>query len=111
MSLVHSLVTMPLVTHCMQTFAYIFHCNIREGSCVSFATLEDHDLTQETLDELGDSHARRNRVRVYDDVWHYTLGGERHILLPVSHSNGTLLSVSGCLYNGSIRIRAASGFV
>mmetsp|Transcript_33330 Transcript_33330/g.48621 ORF Transcript_33330/g.48621 Transcript_33330/m.48621 type:complete len:227 (+) Transcript_33330:902-1582(+) len=93
MSLVHSLITMTLVTHRMETLTNILNRHIRKRSCITFTSLKDNNLTQKTLNELCDSHTRRNGVGVHNNIRDNTFCSEWHILLPIRHTNCTLLSM------------------
>eukprot|EP00568_Trieres_chinensis_P019218 CAMPEP_0183327902 /NCGR_PEP_ID=MMETSP0160_2-20130417/84003_1 /TAXON_ID=2839 ORGANISM="Odontella Sinensis, Strain Grunow 1884" /NCGR_SAMPLE_ID=MMETSP0160_2 /ASSEMBLY_ACC=CAM_ASM_000250 /LENGTH=611 /DNA_ID=CAMNT_0025496047 /DNA_START=360 /DNA_END=2190 /DNA_ORIENTATION=+ len=90
-SLVHGLIPMALVSHGVKAHTDVLDCDICERGGIPLAALEDNNLAQEALDELGDGHTGGDGVGVDDDVWNNALGGERHVLLAVSHSNGTLL--------------------
>mmetsp|Transcript_9533 Transcript_9533/g.28432 ORF Transcript_9533/g.28432 Transcript_9533/m.28432 type:complete len:545 (-) Transcript_9533:2521-4155(-) len=89
------LVSELLVPHNVETRADFFHSDIREGSCIPFASLEDNYLPQQTLDELGDGHTRRNGVWVDNNVGNHALNGEGHVFLAIGHTDCTLLTVAG----------------
>mmetsp|Transcript_21892 Transcript_21892/g.51641 ORF Transcript_21892/g.51641 Transcript_21892/m.51641 type:complete len:260 (-) Transcript_21892:256-1035(-) len=94
-ALVHVLVPVALVTHGVQTARHVVDVHVREGRGVALAPLEDRDLPEDTLDELRDGHPGWDGVGVDDDVGHDALAREGHVLLPVRHPDGTLLSVAG----------------
>lgn len=68
-----------------------------ETSSLAYCTRKDskeRTLAEETLDQMSNGHARRNSVRVDDDVGSRSLGREGHVLLPVGDSDRSLLTVT-----------------
>ena len=61
---------------------------------VALDASEGTDLRGQTLNQVADSHARRNGMRVDDEVWRDAFSGERQVLLPVGHAAGTLLAMA-----------------
>mmetsp|Transcript_2969 Transcript_2969/g.4240 ORF Transcript_2969/g.4240 Transcript_2969/m.4240 type:complete len:223 (-) Transcript_2969:2642-3310(-) len=103
MTLVHGFITMTLVTHCVQTFADIGNMGISKGGSVTLKTLEDRNFTENTLNQLSDSHTRWNGVGVDNNIRYNTFACEWHVFLTVSHSNCTLLSVPRCELVSNLR--------
>ena len=103
MTLVHCLIPMALVTHGVQSLADVINLNIRKRSGIAFTPLEDSNLPENALDQLRDGHARRDGVRVDNDVRDYALAGERHVLLAVRHTDRSLLTVPRCEFVTNLR--------
>mmetsp|Transcript_2976 Transcript_2976/g.4561 ORF Transcript_2976/g.4561 Transcript_2976/m.4561 type:complete len:201 (-) Transcript_2976:1824-2426(-) len=103
MALVHGFITMTLVTHCVQTFANIGNMDISKGGSVTLTALEDCNFSENTLNQLSDSHSRWNGVGVDNNIRHDTLACEWHIFLAVSHSDSTLLTVPRCKLVSDLR--------
>ena len=66
-----------------------------EGGAVDAAAFHGADLATDHLEDVGDGHARRNRVRVDDEVRHHAVFGERHVLRLKEATNHALLTVAG----------------
>ena len=97
MSLIHSFISVTLISHRMKTGTDIIYRDIGKGGCVTLETLEDYDLSKETFNKLGDSHSRWNSVWIDNDIWDDTFGREGHVFLAVCHTNGSFLPVPRCL--------------
>ena len=92
-SLVQRLVTVALISHSMKTHTDVLDGDISERRGITFTSLEDDDLAEQTLNQLSDGHSRRNSVRIDDNVGNNSLGGEGHVFLAIGHTDGTLLTV------------------
>ena len=66
-----------------------------EGGTVDQAALERADLTTDHLQNVGHGHTRRYGVGVDDQVWNYTVRGERHVGGGDQQSDHALLPVPG----------------
>lgn len=96
-ALIHGFISVSLITHSMETFTDVIYMYISERSGITLTPLEHGDLSQDTFNQLCNSHTRWDGVRVDNNIWHDALTGERHIFLAISHADSTLLAVPRCL--------------
>lgn len=100
---VHDLETARLVPMLPQEVRDAVDRDLGEGCGIALHALEGGHLGKQALDQMGDGHTRRNGVRVDDDVGCDALGGERHVLLAVGHSNSSFLTVTGSKFIADLR--------
>eukprot|EP00958_Prasinococcus_capsulatus_P024158 scaffold3740_cov322-Prasinococcus_capsulatus_cf.AAC.4 len=93
-TVVHRFVAAQLVATALQLRTDIFHSHVRERCRVTLLAVQRAHLTHQTLHQVPDRHARRDSVRVHDDVRRDALHRERHILLRVRDTDGSLLPVA-----------------
>lgn len=93
-AVVHHLVAPALISASMQQRRDGLHGGVRERRGIALFARRGGHFAHQALDELPDGHARRDGVRVDDDVRRDAFHGEGHVLLPVGHAHGALLSVS-----------------
>mmetsp|Transcript_4817 Transcript_4817/g.13483 ORF Transcript_4817/g.13483 Transcript_4817/m.13483 type:complete len:410 (-) Transcript_4817:2321-3550(-) len=65
-----------------------------KGRCVTLKAQDGRDLPLKTLNQLSDGHARRNGVRVDNEVGCDSFTSVRHILLAVRNPHCSLLTVT-----------------
>lgn len=92
--IVHHFISVPLITELVQLRANVVNCLVLERRRITFVTVQRCDLTQNTFNQMTDSHTRRDSVRVNDHVGNEALNRERQILLSVCHTTSTFLTVA-----------------
>jgi len=70
-------------------------CDRAKSGGVTLGSREGGHLGQQTLNQVANGHAGRDGVGVDNQVRRQSLTREGHVLLPVRHTAGTLLSVAG----------------
>lgn len=94
-AIVHDLETALLEIGLLQKIGDVVDGDTTEGSRIAFLRVDRANLGQQTLDQMGNSHTRRNSVRVDDKIRRQPISSERHILVTVRDTNGTFLTVTG----------------
>eukprot|EP00962_Isochrysis_galbana_P042385 scaffold15837_cov99-Isochrysis_galbana.AAC.3 len=89
----HDLEATLLVAEVLEELGDVVDGHRGKGRRVALVAGERRNLGQEALDQVADGHARRDGVRVDDDVRRDALAGKGHILLPVSDADSALLPV------------------
>ena len=93
-AVVHDLEAPRLVAVLAQQARHGINRDIGKRRRVALHALERGDLAQQTLDQMRNRHARRDGVRVDDNVRCDALGRKRHVLVAVRQTNGTLLTMA-----------------
>jgi len=66
-----------------------------KGCAITLYSVKRSDFRCETFNQVTDCHARRNSMRVHDQIRSDSLDGEGHVFLFVGHSYSTFLTVAG----------------
>eukprot|EP01139_Manchomonas_bermudensis_P002636 Amastigsp_a5308_12.p3 type:complete len:160 gc:universal Amastigsp_a5308_12:1865-1386(-) len=93
-AVVEDLVAVALVAELVELVGEVLDGGVRERSGVALTSCHCGDFAEEALDELGDGHARRDGVRVHDDVGDDAFAGEGQVFLAVRDAAGALLPVA-----------------
>jgi len=93
-SVVHDFVSKSLVAEVVQLAGDKVHSLTLERSGVTFVSVERGDLTEQTLDQMANGHARRDSVRVDNHVRYNSFDCERQVLLSVRNTDCSLLSMA-----------------
>ena len=93
-SVVHHFVTVALVPEIMELIGDIIDSLALERCRITFVTIQTSDLTQDSLDQMTNSHTRWNSVRVDNHVGNDSFTGERQIFLAISQATSSFLSVT-----------------
>jgi hypothetical protein len=100
----HGLVSSLLIARLVQLRRNVFHRVLRKGSCVSFsAILHRRHFAQQTLNQLSNGHARRNRVRIDDEIRRNRLHREGHVFLAIRDAHSSLLTVASSKLVSNLR--------
>ena len=79
------------------------HVALREGRAVAVAAVERDGLAQQRLQQLRDGHARRDGVRVDDDVGTHAVGRDGHVPRVAQLAERALLPATS-LHLGNIHL-------
>jgi hypothetical protein len=114
---VQHLIAAQLIATLMQFTTDLLDRSSGERSGIAFLATQRRHFAHQTLDQLSDGHARRNGVRVDDNVWRHTLEHRFiaikkvsiddnacacvcyfdcpwHVFLSISHADGSFLSMT-----------------
>lgn len=93
-TVLENLVRLALHTAPAQNIGEFVQIKVLEGHRVKLGTPNCPRFPEEALHQLGNSHARRNRVRIDDDIRSHAVRRLRHIVLRHNHPDCSLLSVA-----------------
>mmetsp|Transcript_4552 Transcript_4552/g.10203 ORF Transcript_4552/g.10203 Transcript_4552/m.10203 type:complete len:253 (-) Transcript_4552:85-843(-) len=102
-AVIHRLVPSTLVPKLVQLRGDVLHRHLRERRGVTLLAVKACDFAHQALDKVANRHARRNGVRVHDDVWRNALEAEWHVLLRIHHPDRSFLAVSRCKLVANLR--------
>ena len=93
-AIVHHFVTVALVAEAVELVGDELDCLALEGCRITFITIETGYLTEDSLDQVTNSHTRGDSVRVHDHVRDDSFNCEWQVFLAIRHTACTLLSMS-----------------
>ena len=95
-TIVHDFIAVSLIAQVMELVRDVLDSLALEWGRITFVTIQTSDLTQDSLDQMTNSHTRGDSVRVDNHVGHDTFNRKGQVFLSISHTNCSFLSMTTC---------------
>ena len=93
LSVIENLIAVRMHTKCRHVLAQRIHLEMVVGCAVTQGSCTTTNLAEDRLHQLCNGHARRNCVRVHDEVRTQTPCSERHVFFVQQHAHRALLTM------------------